>query len=130
MAITLQEAIEKSPSAIEENKMKEELLKEVFYLECINELDRLIKINLPEILTKPIVIFFPIPYNYDEAKDISEMYVDFTIKFSPWEQSVSIKLADKDWDWKGYGIKNEVVNKPEPKPNFGLRGLKWLFGNK
>ena len=112
MAITLKEAIEKSPSAIEENKMKEELLKEVFYLECINELDRLIKINLPEILIKPISIYFSIPCNYEEKQDLIKMYKDFTIDFSNWEQAVSIKLADKDWDWSGYDVKEVKEESP------------------
>jgi hypothetical protein len=121
MGISLKEAIDKSEINIndleaENKKKKEDLLKEV-----AEKLDKLISINILTILQKPVNITFPIDglYNYD--KEISAMYTDFTIYFSAWSRSVSIKLSEKDWDWKGYGIKDEpIVNNDNKKSIFSF----------
>lgn len=99
MGISLKEAIEKSETYIsnmmEENKKK----KEEFLKKVSEELDKLILINISTILVKPINIPFPIEVSYEYNSDIAPMYKDFTIRFSTSGSSVSIKLADKDWDW-------------------------------
>jgi len=123
MAITLQEAIEKSPSVIKEEEARNMQEKESLYNEITNMLDKIIAYNLPKILIKPIVVTWFLPTNIKEAKEVASMYSDFTIEFRNWETSVSIKLADKDWDWGGYGVKEVkeesplggyAVNNPSP----------------
>jgi hypothetical protein len=106
IGILLKEAIEKSEINIndlqaENQRKKEELLKQ-----AVENLDKLISINILEILQKPVNFPFQSIGIIDYYDEISSMYTDFTICFSSWTTTVSIKLADKDWDWKGYGIKD------------------------
>ena len=110
MGITLKEAIDKSEINIldleaENKRKKDELLNEV-----IEKLDKLISVNILTILQKPINVSFPIDGLYVYDNEISNMYKDFTVKFSSHGKSVSVKLSDKDWDWQGYGIKEYKAN--------------------
>ena len=116
MSITLNEAIEKSPilkKEIDDEKQKE---KENFLIEAKQKIDRIISLGIYEILKHPIEVQTDLNgirlYNYIE--DIDKMYQDFTIDaiwgpFGIGKGSVKIKLADKDWDWKGYGIKEQPI---------------------
>ena len=54
----------------------------------------------------------PIDGFYNCDNKIIELYKDFSLDFSAYSRSVSIKLADKDWDWEGYGIKRIIGKDP------------------
>lgn len=121
MAITLQEAIDNSEININELAAENEKQKEFLLGEIVMKLDKLISVNILTILQKPINRILPIDGFYNCDNEIIEMYKDFSITFSSWSRSVSIKLADKDWDWKGYGIKdNDIKKRSKQKGIFGF----------
>jgi hypothetical protein len=134
MAITLNEAIEKGPILKKEIDDEKQKAKDNFLIEAKEKIDRIIALNIDEILKRPIEV--PTDLNcsrlYNYIEDIDKMYQDFTIDthwgpFGIGKGCVQIKLADKDWDWKGYGIKEQPVIQPEIKKLSFIEKLKqWL----
>lgn len=102
MAITIKEALDYN------DKMLTKSLEDI----C-DFIDNFIVTNILELLTKPMIIRIPSEYCNGRIqpyiKDIEIRYKEFTVQFmgSISYTSIRIKLADKDWDWNGYGIKNE-----------------------
>ena len=134
MAITLNEAIEKSPILKKEIDDEKQKQKEIFLGEAVEKIDRIIALSIDEILKGPVDV--PTDINstllFNYVEDINKMYQDFTIdtRWGPFGMGagcVRIKLADKDWDWKGYGIKEQPVIQPEIKKQPFTEKLKqWL----
>ncbi len=112
-AITLKEAekfdIKKYNSDLAIKRDKEDLI----YIESINSI---ICTRLDDIKKGPISVSFG-PVCLDKIERLKEKYTDFTLSYSSWSPSLSIKLSDKDWDWKGYGIK-ELPHKIIIKKNW------------
>jgi hypothetical protein len=107
--ISLKEAIEKSETFTKEYIAEKEKKKNEIIKEACERLDKIISMNINTILTKPVSPYFDVFDILRYEKEISEMYNDFTISFSMHGNCVYIKLADKDWDWDGYGIKKEEI---------------------
>ena len=87
-------------------------------------IDEFIEINVETLCKYPMVCKLPEPYcdgnvdYYFDTKYIENRYKDFTVQpmGSIWHTSVRIKLAEKDWDWNGYGIKPAPYLPPPPPP--------------
>lgn len=111
--ISLNEAIEKSGINISDLAAENKKKRDRELAEIVKKLDLIISVEILRILQGPISKDFWISGWYNNEKEITSLYSDFTVKFSATTGVVHIKLADKDWDWKGYGIKEE---KPIPSP--------------
>lgn len=81
-------------------------------------IDNFIGINYAELLKRPMICRIPDLYcdgdMYLYIKEIEGRYKDFTVQLmgSVYYTSIRIKLADKDWDWNGYGIKPTPTLQP------------------
>ena len=144
MAITLNEAIEKSPILLKEiyenlriekeNRLKEEAEeKEIFLKEAVEHIDRLIALDIAKIKRRPVDIATDLSDKllYKYSKEINEMYTDFTIEtykgpFGMGERNIRVKLAGEDWDWQGYGIKQEPIDYENKKLSFIEKLKQWL----
>jgi hypothetical protein len=144
MAITLNEAIEKSPILLKEiydnlriekeNRLKEEAEeKEIFLKEAVEHIDRLIALDIAKIKRRPVDIATDLSDKllYKYSKEINEMYTDFTIEtykgpFGMGERNIRVKLAGEDWDWQGYGIKQEPIDHENKKLSFIEKLKQWL----
>lgn len=120
--MTIQEALNLHEEAKKNYEFKRfEMLNEM-KLNTINKLDEWLKLNIYEVLKAPQYIFWKVGWPPSEIhKDIESNYPDFTIKFVLMDETVRIKLADKDWDWDGYGIKPIEILEHKPKPNLFKR---------
>ena len=144
MAITLNEAIEKSPILLKEiydnlriekeNRLKEEAEeKEIFLKKAVEHIDRLIALDIAKIKRRPVDIATDLSDKllYKYSKEINEMYTDFTIEtykgpFGMGERYIRVKLAGEDWDWQGYGIKQEPIDHENKKLSFIEKLKQWL----
>jgi hypothetical protein len=144
MAITLNEAIEKSPILLKEiydnlriekeNRLKEEAEeKEIFLKKAVEHIDRLIALDIAKIKRRPVDIATDLSDKllYKYSKEINEMYTDFTIEtykgpFGMGERHIRVKLAGEDWDWQGYGIKQEPIDHENKKLSFIEKLKQWL----
>lgn len=115
MAITLKQAIELNPMALlsEEEQKRIETEKEIEYYTKI--IDEFIARNVHKIMKHPLSFYMESFPQYPIDKKIIELYKDFTILFSRHSQYALIKLAEKEWDWKGYGIKEVEEKREQPK---------------
>jgi hypothetical protein len=136
MSITLNEAIEKSPILLKEiydnlriekeNRLKEEAQeKEIFLKEAVEHIDRLIALDIARIKRRPVDIatYLSDKLLYKYSKEINEMYTDFTIETykGAWGMGaghIRVKLAGEDWDWQGYGIKEQPIDHNHKKLSF------------
>jgi hypothetical protein len=144
MAITLNEAIEKSPILLKEiyddlriekeNRLKEEAEeKEIFLKQAVEHIDRLIALDIARIKRRPVDIATNLSDTllYKYSKEINEMYSDFTIETykGAWGMGaghIRVKLAGEDWDWQGYGIKQEPIDRENKKLSFTEKLKQWL----
>ena len=82
--------------------------------------DNFIGINYLELLKNPMICKIPAlycdGYMHLYIHEIENRYKDFTVQLmgSIFNTSIRIKLADKDWDWNGYGIKPTPYTPPPP----------------
>lgn len=85
-----------------------------------NELDKQISLNIHTIIIQPCYLYLSVDFSSDDMLELKQEYIDFTIEFYPphYRNTISIKLADKDWDWGGYGIKNEAPKEEHKKKIF------------
>ena len=116
--ITIQEAIDKSESYIKALDDENQNKKEKKIKEICETLNKIIAINIQEIIKKPVTVYFKYERAWAYEKEISEMYKDFTIYFQYHDDYVRIKLADKDWDWNGYGKKETQIKEDANKSIF------------
>lgn len=127
MAITLKEAEEQYPEVIRRKQYEESVEYNRELKAIIKDIDREIILNLDKLKTKPIRFDYP-NLSVKLKNDIEKNYSDFTVDYLFRSEAFIVKLADKDWDWGGYGIKttprNEVKEDPKPKKTiFNLFGL-------
>lgn len=144
MAITLNEATEKGPILLKEiydkkriekeNRLKEEAKeKEIFLEEALEHIDRLIALDIQRIKRRPVDIATGLCEKllYKYSKEINQMYSDFTIETykGAWGMGaghIRVKLAWEDWDWQGYGIKQEPIDHENKKLSFTEKLKQWL----
>jgi len=83
------------------------------------EIEGVILFNLKTISERPIAVSLRSSDIHIYLSEIKELYPSFTIEIMPIIGTVLIKLADKEWDWGGYGIKDvEIVNNKVEKKNW------------
>lgn len=102
--ITLKTAEEKLPEFLTRKADLEYLQRQHLINDLVIKLNNIITERIEEIKIKPIVGYLQTLDFITVQNEINALYPEFAI-LSGGHSSVSIKLADKDWDWLGYGIK-------------------------
>jgi len=83
------------------------------------EIEGVILFNLKTISERPISVRLRSSDIHIYISEIKELYPSFTIEIMPIIGTLLIKLADKEWDWHGYGIKDvKIVNDKIEKQNW------------
>lgn len=90
--ISLKEAVENSEFNIKIFELENKIEKEKLLSDVCEKLNKIISINIDKIILNPININFPISGLYIYNNEISEMYSDFKISFSSWDNNVNIAL--------------------------------------
>ena len=103
--ITYNEALKKRTVFAEEMQEKLRQESEAAKNNMIKEMNDFILGNFETLNQKPMHFNYCTKNIHNVYKEIQSLYTDFTVIICPENFVVSIKLADKDWDWQGYGIK-------------------------
>lgn len=75
--------------------------------QVVQEINKIICVNIEKIKLSPVNIFMPVGYDYQIIFEACNLFVDFTVAYSHWSQLLSIKMAEHEWNWP-------KQNLPEP----------------